>query len=77
MTYFAQSIPDLHEIQPLEGVGKGSSGPGGEGGEGKKEGWTDSLFKLWTRATHPSREARLGAVRKELARWGEGEGAGA
>ena len=57
MAYFASSIPDLHEIQPLDGT------------KPEDESWTDGLFKLWTRATHPSRDSRLKAIQEELATW--------
>jgi hypothetical protein len=59
MAYFASSIPDLHEIQPLDGTKEEDAS------------WTDGLFKLWTRATHPSRDSRLKAVQDELATWGK------
>ncbi|KAL7421261.1 hypothetical protein Q5752_004146 [Cryptotrichosporon argae] len=58
--YFAQSITCLDEIQA---------------GEREKDEWW-SLFKLWTWATHPSPDARVEAMRAELARW-DGAEAGA
>ncbi|WVQ99511.1 hypothetical protein IAU59_006647 [Kwoniella sp. CBS 9459] len=49
-----ESVTDLHEIQPIDKA---------------EASWTGSLFKLWTRATHPSVEKRTQAIRDELARW--------
>ncbi|WVF71350.1 hypothetical protein IAT40_006154 [Kwoniella sp. CBS 6097] len=49
-----ESVTDLHEIQPIDKA---------------ESSWTGSLFKLWTRATHPSTEKRTQAIRDELARW--------
>lgn len=49
------SVAELHEIQPLD----------------KDDGTslTGRMFKLWTKATHPSVEQRTAAMRKELERW--------
>ena len=57
LSHFSNSITDLREIQPLDRL------------EGKDDSWTGQLFKLWTRATHPSPEQRTEAVSKELERW--------
>ncbi|OCF32948.1 hypothetical protein I316_05286 [Kwoniella heveanensis BCC8398] len=49
-----ESVTDLHEIQPIDKA---------------ESSWTGSLFKLWTRATHPSTEKRTQAIKDELERW--------
>ncbi|OCF60992.1 hypothetical protein L486_00636 [Kwoniella mangroviensis CBS 10435] len=56
LSYFSTSVADLHEIQPIDKSKKDNS-------------WTGSMFKLWTRATHPTPEKRLEAIRDELTRW--------
>nr|XP_019046510.1 hypothetical protein I302_05260 [Kwoniella bestiolae CBS 10118]OCF25440.1 hypothetical protein I302_05260 [Kwoniella bestiolae CBS 10118] len=56
LSYFSTSVADLHEIQPIDKSKKDNS-------------WTGSMFKLWTRATHPTPEQRLEAIRGELERW--------
>jgi hypothetical protein len=45
----------LHEIQPMD--------------KDKGSGLTGRMFKLWTRATHPSPEKRTAAIKDELERW--------
>lgn len=55
LNHFSSSVTDLHEIQPLD-KDDGNS-------------LTGRMFKLWTRATHPSAEQRTTALRVELKRW--------
>ncbi|WRT66538.1 uncharacterized protein IL334_003497 [Kwoniella shivajii] len=56
LTYFSTSVADLHEIQPVKKLTEDNT-------------WTGSMFKLWTRATHPSPEQRKEAIKDELDRW--------
>ncbi|WWC62155.1 uncharacterized protein I303_104747 [Kwoniella dejecticola CBS 10117] len=56
LSYFSTSVADLHEIQSMDKIKKDNS-------------WTGSMFKLWTRATHPTPDQRREAIREELDRW--------
>ncbi|RSH87196.1 hypothetical protein EHS25_003105 [Saitozyma podzolica] len=55
LDHFSGSVTDLHEIQPMD--------------KDKGSGLTGRMFKLWTRATHPSPEKRTAAIKDELERW--------
>ncbi|WWC70167.1 uncharacterized protein I206_104115 [Kwoniella pini CBS 10737] len=59
LSYFTTSVADLHEIQPIELKNKNLL----------ENSWTGSMFKLWTRATHPTPNQRREAIEKELLRW--------
>ncbi|WWC89159.1 uncharacterized protein L201_004077 [Kwoniella dendrophila CBS 6074] len=58
LTYFSTSVAELHEIKPID-----------KDKNKKDNSWTGSLFKLWTRKTHPTPEKRLEAIKDELDRW--------
>ena len=55
MAHFADSVADLHEIQPLDKT--------------ESDSVTSRLFKLWTETTHPSAEQRVAAIKQELSKW--------
>ncbi|WVR06910.1 hypothetical protein IAU60_003946 [Kwoniella sp. DSM 27419] len=54
LSHFETSVADLREIHTVDSPDTS---------------WTGSLFKLWTRATHPSPDKRTQAMREELDRW--------
>lgn len=55
VSHFADSVADLHEIQPLDKT--------------ESDSVTSRLFKLWTETTHPSSEQRVAAILTELSKW--------
>ncbi|TYJ58681.1 hypothetical protein B9479_000517 [Cryptococcus floricola] len=54
LSHFSSSVASLHEIQPIDKA---------------DDGLTGAVFKLWSRATHPSAGDRSEAIRKEIERW--------
>ncbi|WVQ82105.1 hypothetical protein IAT38_004233 [Cryptococcus sp. DSM 104549] len=56
LSHFSGSVAELHEIPSADKA---------------EAGLTGTMFKLWTRATHPSPEQRTDAIKKEIKRWDE------